>query len=243
MIKFFHSLDLASRLNWRWKRQFERDAGRPPTRKDWWEHQFARQVADWTDAHWASTSALRSTLYEAGVTVISGDATWTVDELAVAGRVVDNIAQAFGGPASRFVRGAIIRRTHASQFPLGFAWKRCLGWEGLGIVRLNDSAFAHPGRAERVLTHEFGHYFQESQGLTNQFLRATGGSQFNLLGAAQLNLTTYRCGGQAPNAWLRENGVCEDFAGSFETFVYHQIGRPIPDSVLDIRRSEFFLKV
>jgi hypothetical protein len=217
--------------------------GRPPTHKDWWESQFSRQVAGWTDAHWASTAALRSALYEAGVTVRSGDATWTLDELAMVEQVVGNIAQAFSRPASRIVGGVIVRRTHASQFPLGFAWKRCLGWEGLGTVRLNDSAFALPGRAERVLTHELGHYFQEAQRLTNQFMRATGGYQFNLMGAAQLNLTAYRCGGQAPNAWLRENGVCEDFAGSFETFVYQQIGRPHPDSLLDVRRAEFFRRV
>jgi hypothetical protein len=243
VIKYLHGVDLAWYWNGRWKRQFQRDVGHPPTRKDWWEHQFARQVAGWTDAHWASTSAMRSTLYAAGVTVKSGDASWTVDELTVVERVVGNIARAFEGPASRIVGGVIIRRTRASQFPLGFAWKRCLGWEGLGTVRLNDSAFAQPGRAERVLTHEFGHYLQESRGLTNQFLRATGGYQFNLFGAAQLNLTAYRCGGEAPNDWLRENGACEDFAGSFETFVYRQIGRPLPDSVLDVRRSEFFLKV
>ena len=239
MIKFLHRVDLA----WQWNRQFEKDTGRPPTRRDWWEHQFARQVAGWTDAHWALTSAMRSTLYEAGVSVRSGDAAWTVDELAVVERVGGNIAQAFGRPASRIVGGVIIRRTQASQFPLGFAWKRCLGWEGLGIVSLNDSAFANPGRAERVLTHEFGHYFQESQRLINQFLRVTSGYQFNVLGAAQLNLTAYRCGGEAPNAWLRENGACEDFAGSFETFVYQQIGRPLADNVLDVRRAEFFQQV
>jgi hypothetical protein len=243
MIKLLRGIDLAWRLSWRWKRRFRQDIGHPPTRRDWWNHEFSRQVSDWTEAHWASTSALRSTLFEAGVTVKSGDATWTVDELSVVERVVGNVAQAFGRSARSIVGGVLIRRTRVSQFPLGFAWKRCLGWEGLGTVRLNDSAFALPGRAERVLTHEFGHYLLETQGLINQFLRATGGYQFNLLGAAQLNLTPYRCGGEAPNDWLRENGVCEDFAGSFETFVYHQIGRPHADCVLDVRRAEFFEKV
>jgi len=93
-------VDLAWRWNWRWIRRFEADRGRPPTRRDWWDHQFARQVAGWTDAHWASTAVLRSALYDAGVTVKSGDASWTLEELAVVEQVVGNIAQAFGRPAS-----------------------------------------------------------------------------------------------------------------------------------------------
>jgi hypothetical protein len=212
----------------------------PIRRRERWDSDFSQQIAGWTDADWAATDALRALLYEAGVTLEAGDALWTLDEATVVGQVVRNIAQAFGEPVSRIVGGVVVKRTRASRWPLGFAGRRCYGWEGLGTVRLNDSAFAAPSRAEHVLTHELGHYFQESRGLLNAFLRATGGYQFNWLGIAQLNLTSYRCGGEPPNRWLREAGVYEDFAGSFETFVYHQIGQPAPGSVLDDGRVQFF---
>lgn len=214
-----------------------------PRRWEQWESHFSRQIAGWTDADWAAAADLRWRLYEAGVTLKAGDARWTPGEASTVGQAVGNIAQAFGEPVSRIVGGAIIRRTRTSRWPLGFAGRRCYGWEGLGVVRLNDSAFAAPGRAERVLMHELGHYFQESCNLIDAFLRATGGHQFNWLGIAQLNLTPYRCGGQAPAAWCEESGVYEDFAGSFETFVFHQIGRPHPSNVLDSTRACFFQEV
>lgn len=207
-----------------------------------WDQQLRRQVAGWTDVRWVAAADLRSLLYEAGITLRAGDAQWTLDEVATVGQAVRYIARAFGEPVSRIVGGVTIKRTRASRWPLGFAWTRCYSWEGLGVVRLNDSAFAAPGRAERVLTHELGHYFQERRGLLKAFMRATGGHQFNWLGIAQLNLTTYRCGGEAPNLWLRKAGVYEDFAGSFETFVYHQIGLLGSGSVLGARRAEFFLR-
>ena len=212
----------------------------PIRQQDRWDLGFSRQIAGWSEGQWAVTADLRTLLYKAGVTLKAGDALWTLDEVAVIGQVIGNVAQAFGAPASRIVGGVTIKRTHASQWPLGWAWVRCYGWEGLGVVRLNDSAFAAPGRAERVLTHELGHYFQEARGLLRAFLHATDGYQFNLLGVAQFNLTPYRCGGEPPNRWLREHGVYEDFAGSFEAFVSHQIGQPNPSSLLDTRRSEFF---
>jgi hypothetical protein len=223
-----------------WAKQFVQQHGRAPGEQEWWDHRFARQIAGWTDADWDGTSALRSLLYTVGVTIKSGDAHWTLDEVAIVDQVIHNIAHAFGGDAARIISGVTIRRTHASRWPLGFAWVRCGAWEGSGIVRINDSAFAR-GQADHVLTHELGHYFQESRDLIDGFREATGGQQFDLFGIAQFNLTPYRCGGQPPNDWTRQNGLYEDFAASFETFVYHQIGDPIPGNVLDERRRQFFL--
>lgn len=108
-------------------------------KKERWDARFAQQFDGWTDAHRAATFELRALLYQAGVTLKSSDARWTLDEAAVVGLVVRNIAWAFGGPASRIIGGVTIKRTHASRWPLGFAGRRCYGWEGLGMVRLNDS--------------------------------------------------------------------------------------------------------
>jgi hypothetical protein len=91
-----------------------------------------------------------------------------------------------------------------------------------------------------VLIHELGHYFEESRNLIDSFRQATGGHQFNLLGFAQLNITEYEPGGEPPNQWARRNGLYEDFAVSFETFVYQRIGEPVAGNVLDPRRGAFF---
>lgn len=234
------SIGRTRRWDREWAESFEREQGRAPAGQDWWDHQFSLQIAGWTPAGWGASSALRSSLYSAGVTIRCGDARWTLDEVAIVDQVVHNIAQAFGGHASPILSGVTIKRTHASQWPLGFAWMRCGAWEGSGIVRINDSAFAR-GQADHVLTHELGHYFQESRDLIDEFLEATGGYQFDLLGFAQLNLTSYKYGGQPPNDWTKENGVYEDFAASFETFVYHELGDPIAGNVLDDARRQFFL--
>lgn len=223
-----------------WAKQFEREQGRPPTEQELWDHRFSRQIAGWTEPDWTATSALRISLHAAGVTIESGDARWTLDEVDIVEQAIDNIAQAFGGDAAPIISGVKLKRTHDSRWPLGFAWMRCGAWEGSGIVRINDVAFAR-GQADHVLTHELGHYFQESRDLIDEFREATGGHQFDLLGFAQLNLTSYSYGGQPPNDWSKENGVYEDFAASFETFVYDRIGDPIPGNVLDDRRREFFL--
>jgi len=205
-----------------------------------WNTRFAQQLDGWTADQWAATSDLRALLYETGVKLKAGDAQWSLDEANIVGQVVRNIAQAFGGHAAPIISGVTIKRTHASRWPFGFAGRQCYGWEGLGVVRLNDSAFAARGRAERVLTHELGHYYQEARAMLKAYMRATGGYQFNLLGFAQLNLTTYHCEEDPPNQWCLDNGVYEDFAGSFETFVYHQIGNPHPGHVLGPRRAQFF---
>ena len=223
-----------------WAKWFEQEHGRPPTEQELWDHRFSRQIAGWTEPDWTVTSALRSSLFAAGITIESGDARWTLDEVAIVEQVIHNIAQAFGGDAAPIVSGVMLKRTHASRWPLGFAWVRCGAWEGSGIVRINDSAFAR-GQADHVLTHEIGHYFQESRDLIDEFLEATGGHQFDLFGIGQFNLTPYSYGGQPPNDWSKQNGLYEDFAASFETFVYHQVGDPIPGNVLDDRRREFFL--
>jgi hypothetical protein len=225
-----------------WLKQFEAEHGQPPAEQDWWDYGFASQIPGWTVEDWAATDELRHLLYKAGVRIRSGSAAWSLDEVAVVGRAVRNIARAFGGQVRDIIGGVTIRRTRDSRWPLGLAWTRCAGWEGMGTVRLNNRAFANPVRAAHVLTHELGHYFQESRWLLDEFLEATGGYQFNLLGIAQFNLTPYRYGGEPPNDWLKEHGVYEDFAGSFETFVYHQLGDPIPGNVLDTSRRLFFLQ-
>jgi hypothetical protein len=225
----------------RWVARFEQEQGRPPGSQDRWEYGFARQIAGWTEADWKARRAPCGRLYEAGVCLASGDACWTADEVALVGQVVGNIERAFGGRAERIIGGVTIKRTRSSKWPLGYAWRRCLGWEGLHAVRLNDSAFAS-GRAAHVLTHELGHYFEESRHLIGPFRKATGGCQFNLLGLAQLNITVYRPGGEPPNDWARRNGLYEDFAISFETFVYQQIGEPVRGNVLDPRRRLFFAR-
>lgn len=211
----------------------------PTRRRVRWDRRFRRQLAGWTDDQGAA-AGLRSLLYEAGVTLKAGNARWRPDEVIIVGQVIGNIAQAFGEPVSRIVGGVTIKRTHTSKWPLGFAWARCYGWQGLGIVRLNDSAFAAPHRAEHVLTHELGHYFQESRVMLRAYMRATGGHQFNWFGLALFNLSPYRCEEDPPNQWCLDNGVYEDFAGSFETFVYAQIGKPLAGHVLGPRRAQFF---
>jgi len=224
-----------------WEQEF-RDAhgGQDPTDQDWWDYQFSLQIAGWSAGNWVTTCALRALLYIAGVTIKSGDAQWTLEEIATVGQVVSNIAQAFGAPVSRIIGGVTLKRMHKSLWPLGFGWKPGGAWEALGTVRVNDSAFAVPGNAEHALTHELGHYFQESQGLIDDFRKATGGSQFNLFGMASLNLTPYKWGGTPPNEWVKKNGLYEDFAASFEIFVYQQIGDPCPGAVMDTSRFRFF---
>jgi hypothetical protein len=222
-----------------WEEQFEQEHGRPPTEQDWWDYQFSAEIAGWTSSDWVLTYALRLLLYAADVTIKSGDAQWVLSEVEIIGQVVQNITQAFGGDASSIIGGVTIKRMHANQWPLGFAWEPCGARQALGTIRINDSAFA-AGVADHVLTHELGHYFQQSQGLIDDFRKATGGYQFNLLGIAQLNLTPYNWGGTPPNEWVKENGIYEDFAASFETFVYYRIGNPIPDNTMGARRYWFF---
>ena len=219
------------------KAQFGRNAGTPER----WEQRFAAQVAGWTGADWEASQPVLALLYRAGVRLISGDACWTATEVALVGQVVGNIERAFGGRVERIIGGVTIKRTRASKWPLGYAWKRCLGWQGLRAVRLNNSAFAS-GRAAHVLTHELGHYFEETRRLIEPFRQATGGHQFNLLSIAQLNITEYKPGGQPPNTWARRNGLYEDFAVSFETFVYQRLGQPVAGNVLDPRRGSFLAR-
>jgi hypothetical protein len=204
-----------------------------------WEQRLAAQVRDWSAADWEASQGIRERLFLARVHLESGDACWTPGEVAVVDQVVVNIGRAFDGQPERVVGGVIIKRTVASRWPLGFTWKRCLGWEGLGVVRMNDSAFS-AGRAAHVLTHELGHYFEESRRLIEPFRRATGGYQFNPLGLAQLNITEYQPGGEPPNRWVTRSGLYEDFAVSFETYVYRRIGEPVAGNVLDPRRGAFF---
>jgi hypothetical protein len=222
-----------------WQKRFEQQRGRPPSEREVWDRRFALLFEGWTDKRWAATRDLRSLLFAAGVTLKPGDARWRLEEVEVVGQTVRCITKAFGQPVSRIIGGVVIKRTHASQWPLGTYWKRCAAWEGMGVVRINTISFAHE-RAEHVLTHELGHYLQESQDLIDAFVEATGGYQFNPLGVAQFNLTEYRCGGQPPNEYASRGGLYEDFAVSFEAFVYQQINRPLLGSILDSRRRRFF---
>ena len=222
-----------------WKERFRKDYGRAPTEQDWWDHQVTMLRTGRASDESTLTRALHSLLHAARVAVKDGDARWTLGEVASIGNVIQNLAQVFGGDVSRMIGGVTITRTHASRWPLGFVWKPCGAWHGYGTIRINDSAFA-AGVADHVLTHELGHYFQQSRRLLDAFRKATGGSQFNLLGIAQLNLTPYYWGGTPPNDWVILNGLYEDFAASFETFVYHRLGRPIRENVLGPERLEFF---
>ena len=222
-----------------WQVRFREEYGRVPTAHDWWDYLFSTAGAVWVSDGSVLTHALSPLLSDAGVTVESGDARWTLGQVVSIGEVIRNLTEAFGGDVSRMIGGVTIRRTHASRWPLGFAWKPCGAWHGFGTIRINDSAFA-AGVADHVLTHELGHYFQGSRRLLGAFRKATGGSQFNWLGAAQLNMTPYYWGGTPPNDWVIVSGLYEDFAASFETFVYDRIGKPIRENVLGPERLEFF---
>ena len=222
-----------------WEGRFHEEYGRAPTEQDWWNYQFAVEGAGRASDESTLTRALDSLLHAARVTVKDGDARWMLGEVGSIGNVIRNLTEAFGGDVSRMIGGVTIKRTHASRWPLGFAWKPCGAWHGYRTIRINDSAFA-ARVADHVLTHELGHYFQQSRGLIADFRKATGGSQFNLLGIAQLNLTPYNWGGTPPNDWVIMNGLYEDFAASFETFVYHRLGRPIQENVMGSERLEFF---
>jgi RHS repeat-associated protein len=229
-----------------WEKQFEKEHGRPPTEQDWWDYQFSLQISDWSAGAWATTYALRQLLFAAGVTIQAGFddiavwhgafcpgvnvdpvIKWTLSEVAVIGQVISNIAQVFGNNARHIVGGVNFVRLHNARWPLIYAGQKARAFEEFLTVYVNDSAFSQPGAGEHVLTHELGHYLQDSHfGLLSQFRRARS-SQF-------------------PNRYARDNGLAEDFAASFEIFVFGSIGRPCIENgealTVDQSRRDFFLQ-
>ena len=210
--------------------QSEQELGR-------WDRLFSLQITDWGARAWEATHEARQALRLAGVTLSAGfectwyrlslPVLWTPREVAEAGRAVRNIAQVFGQDARHIVGGARIVRMRNARYPFLFAGKRAPAFQQLLTTHVNDHAFRSPGTGEHTLTHELGHYLQESQHLLGKFKRARS--------------SVY------PNDYARTRGPAEDFAASFEVFVYESLGTPVIENgqalALDQSRRDFFLRL
>lgn len=223
-------------MNEEWKTRFQRARGPDPTEQDWWDYQFSLQISDWSAGTWAVTYETRQVLFLAGVTLLAGfectwyrrslPVLWTQSEVAEVGQAVHNIAQVFGNNARHIVGGVKIMRMRNARWPLLFAGKKAPAFEQFLTIYVNDGAFRSPGIGEHTLTHELGHYLQESQHLLGKFKRTRS--------------TVY------PNEYASTSGPSEDFAASFEIFIYESIGHPVLENgevlTVDQSRRDFLLQ-
>ena len=216
--------------------QLEQDLRRPLPEQDPWDRLFSLQLTDLSARAWEATLDARQALCLAGVTLSAGfectwyrvplPVLWTPREVAEVGRAVRNIAQVFGQDARHIVSGARIVRRRNARYPFLLAGRRAPAFQQLLTTHVNDHAFRSPGTGEHTLTHELGHYLQESQHLLGKFKRARS--------------SVY------PNDYARTRGPAEDFAASFEVFVYESLGAPVIENgqalALDKSRRDFFLQ-
>jgi hypothetical protein len=153
-------------------------------------------------------------------------ALWAPSEVVETGLAVRNIARVFGDHGRHIAGGADIVRTRNARYPFLIAGKKAPAFEQMLTTHINDTAFRSPGTGEHTVTHELGHYVQESRHLLGAFRRARSADY--------------------PNDHARLHGPAEDFAASFEIFVYESLGDPVVERGrtlrLDASRRDFFLQ-
>jgi hypothetical protein len=205
-----------------------------PPEQEAWDRVLSRHMADRGVRAGRITGEARRALFRAGVTLSAGfdctwyrlprPALWTPEEVVAAGQAVHNIARVFGNGARHIVGGARIVRMRYARYPLLFMGKRAPAFQQFLTTHVNDHAFRSPGTGEHTLTHEFGHYLHESQQLLRHFKRARSADY--------------------PNDHARTHGAVEDFAASFEVFVYESLGNPVIEKgralAVDPSRRQFF---
>lgn len=188
-----------------------------------WDAQLALRIADLDPAAWAAIIEQRERLFAAGAHLLHLRAPWKVAEVAAMGRALAHIGRVFGNGGEHLVRGVRLVRLRQVRFPLVYAGRPCPAFEAFGRVWLGDAAFRSPLSAEHSVVHELGHYVQESLHLLGQFKQARS--------------DVYPC------PYARTSAV-EDFASSFEIFVYERIGEPVVENgvtlTVDDSRAAFF---
>jgi RHS repeat-associated protein len=217
-------IDLTGHMDEDWVERFQSAHGHPPTEQDWWDYLFSLQIENWSAALWGQTYGLRMLSWEARVTVEAGDVRWQVNEVAVLGRSISRIAQRFGGDVARIVGGATVEK-YSQLAPWWNMGQMVGGYEENLTIYMSAALLALPDAAEHAFVHEFGHYFDENQGLIGSFLQETGGRAFFLkkeytYGKASTDVALLYFPGGIPRNDYAASNPYEDLAVSFEEYVY-----------------------
>jgi hypothetical protein len=156
-----------------WEDEFrEAHDGQDPTEQDWWDYQFSLQIQDWIATFWEQTYHLRTLLWNADVTIKTGDIKWTIGQAEVVGEAVECVASRFGGDVRRFIGGAtVIMQSEVKPW-----WTRITDPNGnYGAFEFWGKIYVEPDTGLAAIVHEMGHYWAEKDHLLRNYWKQVSG--------------------------------------------------------------------